>query len=548
MPPDASRRTRSGGIGWYIASLVAFTAAMLAKGSAAVLPPILLLIVWWRRGFISRTDILRTAPFFAISLILTLVNIWFQARAGMDAIREAGFVERALGAGAVVWFYAYTAVAPFALSFVYPQWDIRAGDPRWWLPVLAAVAVTTVLIWYRRYPLARACLFGWAFFCLALVPVMGFTDVYFMRYSLVADHYQYVAVIAVVAAAGVLLSRLKGAPGWILSPVVMIGAGALTWDQAGLYRDAKTLYLKTIESTPSAWLARNNLALLYTHESPADLHGARDQLQAAVETSPREPTLHNNLGSVLFQLNQFEAAAAAHREAIRLDPRLANAHSNLGADLLKLGQFAAAAEAYRSALRLNPTMDFLRADLARALEGLGQSQEANAQRQRALSKSSGTAQDHAASGDALFQLGRTEEAVAQYLEALRLNPKSAPILNNLGNALTRMGRYREAEGYLRQALRIRPDDPAAHNNLGNVLQRTNRVEEAVAAHRLALEKGARADLAPVHNDLGTALARLGRLDEAAEHFREALKLDPRHAPARSNLGRAEELLRSNRPN
>ena len=42
-------------------------------------------------------------------------------------------------------------------------------------------------------------LFAWGFFCVSLLPVMGLTDVYFMKYSLVADHYQYAALIGVIA-------------------------------------------------------------------------------------------------------------------------------------------------------------------------------------------------------------------------------------------------------------------------------------------------------------------------------------------------------------
>ncbi len=47
---------------------------------------------------------------------------------------------------------------------------------------------------------------------MALVPVMGFTDVGFMQYSLVADHYQHIAIIGVItlAAAGYGLWRRNG--------------------------------------------------------------------------------------------------------------------------------------------------------------------------------------------------------------------------------------------------------------------------------------------------------------------------------------------------
>src|SRR5258708_39177890 len=38
---------------WYWLSLFAFLAALLSKGSAAILPLVLLLIAWWQRGRIA---------------------------------------------------------------------------------------------------------------------------------------------------------------------------------------------------------------------------------------------------------------------------------------------------------------------------------------------------------------------------------------------------------------------------------------------------------------------------------------------------------------
>ena len=37
-----------------------------------------------------------------------------------------------------------------------------------------------------------------SFFCVALLPVMGFCDVGFMKYSLVADRYLHLALLAVL--------------------------------------------------------------------------------------------------------------------------------------------------------------------------------------------------------------------------------------------------------------------------------------------------------------------------------------------------------------
>jgi len=119
---------------------------MLSKGSAAVLPVLLLLISWWLRppaivptpvsaknGLFSyiRRDLLRTAPFFVIALVLAAVNVWFQNHGEHAAIRTAGFMERLLGAGGVTWFYLFKASFPFNLVFIYPEWNIESGNPLW---------------------------------------------------------------------------------------------------------------------------------------------------------------------------------------------------------------------------------------------------------------------------------------------------------------------------------------------------------------------------------------------------------------------------------
>ncbi len=184
---------------WYCLSLAAFVLAMLGKGSTAVLPALVLGIVLWLRP-LTRRDLLWTLPFFAVAAALTAVNVWFQTRGTEVVIRNAGLADRLAGGGAVVWFYLYKALLPLDLAFVYPQWHVNAGKSLSWLPLLAALALTAFL-WLYRKTWTRPLLFAWGFFCVALVPVMGFVDVGFMQYSLVADHYQHIAIIGLIALA-----------------------------------------------------------------------------------------------------------------------------------------------------------------------------------------------------------------------------------------------------------------------------------------------------------------------------------------------------------
>ena len=212
---------------------------------------------------------MRIAPFFAVAAVLAGVNVWFQTHGTEVVIRTAGFTERLLGAGGVVWFYLYKALLPFDLAFIYPQWHIQVGNPLWWLPLAAALAVTAVL-WRYRESWSRPLLFAWGFFCVALLPVMGFTDVGFMEYSLVADHYQHICTDRCdCTGVGGLWSAwhrgTRGSAQRAAMVVAVVAVGALmflTWRQSGLYRDPMTLYQAALEKNPDCWMAHNNLGFV----------------------------------------------------------------------------------------------------------------------------------------------------------------------------------------------------------------------------------------------------------------------------------------------
>ncbi len=302
----SARRDKTGAVWlWYGLSLAAFVLAMLSKGSVAVLPLLLLLIVWWRQRQVGLRDVARTAPFFLVAILLTVVNLWFQTHGIDTVIREASLAQRLAGAGAVIWFYLSKAFLPLGLLFVYPPWQIEAGQLLWWLPLLAALVVTA-LLWRKRDSSnavsVRAVLFAWLVFGVSLTPVLGFADVGFMRYSLVADHYQHIAIIAVAALVAAAWSRwhqqAQGSVRWVSSAAAVTIAGILallTWRQNEYYGDPVTLYEATLEKYPTCWMA------------------------------------HNNLGLALVKAKKISEAIDHYREAVRLKPDFPEALSNWGA-------------------------------------------------------------------------------------------------------------------------------------------------------------------------------------------------------------------------
>ena len=441
---------------WYWLSLLAFVLAMLGKGSVAVLPVLLLGIVWWLRP-LTRRDLLRTAPFFAVAVALAGVNVWFQTHGMGEVIRTADFTERLLGAGGVAWFYLYKALLPIDLAFVYAQWHIGTGNPLWWLPLSAAMAVTAVL-WLYRKGWSRPLLFAWGFFCVALIPVMGFTDVYFMRFSLVADHYQHIAIIGAIALAAAGWSiwhqRMRGAAYWAASaiPIAALGTLAfLTWQQSGLYRDEITLYGDTLQKNPNCWLAYNNLGY--------DLYG-RGRRQEAIEH---------------------------YMQALRLKDDYSDAHNNLGVALVETGRPQDAIEHLKQALQLMPDRADTHYNMGNALVALGQYQQSIEHYEKALAMKSDYYMAHNNLGIALDLAGRPREAIEHYQQVLRLNPDSAEVYNNLGLLMEKEGRLSEAIECYEQALRLKPDLDAAYTNLSSAYSKMGRPAEAIAVAQKALE-------------------------------------------------------------
>ena len=64
-----------------------------------------------------------------------------------------------------------------------------------------------MLLWRFRQRIGRAPLAALGCFVVGLAPVLGFFDVYYFRYSYVADHFQYLAGIGLIALMAAALTR-----------------------------------------------------------------------------------------------------------------------------------------------------------------------------------------------------------------------------------------------------------------------------------------------------------------------------------------------------
>jgi tetratricopeptide (TPR) repeat protein len=139
---------------------------------------------------------------------------------------------------------------------------------------------------------------------------------------------------------------------------------------------------------------------------------------------------------------------------------------------------------------------------------------------------------------AYIRLGRPEWA-RPLLQALATsNPKESLYPYWLGRLDYDAQQYNSAIAQFKQALAISPEMSRAYDNLGLCYFNQNNVELALASYRTALELD-RTSLHPSpwpHLNLAIALQFLDRRDEAEAQLHEALRLDPKLAPAQYQLG------------
>ena len=562
--------------GRYALALGLFAAGLLSKSIVVTLPAALLIYHWWQTGRVTRTDLVRLAPFFGLALVITALDLSFYTSREPLALGYS-LVERALIAARALWFYAGKLVWPTGLAGIYPLWEVSAADPVAWAYVAAAAALVAAL-WFGRQRLGRGPLAGILFFAVTLSPVLGFVDYGYMQFSLVADRFQYLAGLGVLAvllgAARCGVDRLpaparRAAAGALVLALAMLGA--LTWRQAGIYRDDVAFFSHILAHNPEARDAHLNL--VGPLSEAGRLEDALAAARVAVQQRPEHALGYSNLGRTLVLLERFEEAEGVLRTALELDPRNVTAHQNLGEAVRKQKQYEEAIAMYRAALAIKADYAAAHGGLGAALFELERYEESLAALDRALALDPGApsaGKTALFAGRAARELGRSREAEEQFRKAIALAPDSLEPLLELSGLLFGEDRAEEAEEYLHRARQLRPNDPLTLHKVAEALRNAGRGQEALAAYRGALRTDpefahAHVGLAAALVDLqryqealeslgrpdslkmdpataatshflaGRALKELGRMPEAAARFEQAIESDPNHAEALDHL-------------
>lgn len=411
--------------GRYFASLALFACALLSKTVTASLPAALLLGLWWKEAPALRRRALELVPFLALGIPLGLLTAWLeQSQVGaVGEFWQQTPLERALIAGRALWFYAGKLVWPQPLAFIYPRWQVDAGEAWQWLFPLSALAVVAAGISARRR-FGRGPLTALLFFGGTLMPALGFFDVAPMRFSYVADHFQYHASLGLLALFGAALAfaarRLPKAARRASAVALLAALALLSQRQTLVYRDLLSLWSDTVAKNPEGWMPQVNLG--HALEERGDLPGAIARYRRSLELRPGYARANINLGSALSRTGDLDAAERHLREALEVAWASATAHFDLGNVLKKQKRSSEAEEHYRLALRFDPEHTGAHTNLGVLLLARGDAAGALEHYRAVLRREPGSPAAHANFASAALALGELQQAEVALRESLRLDP------------------------------------------------------------------------------------------------------------------------------
>jgi Flp pilus assembly protein TadD len=420
----AAAEARARGL-WYVVAVVTGLLACLAKPMAVTLPLVLLLLDLWT-GRITRGSVWRIMvekiPFFAMAGVTAMLTILAQesAKASVDAVPIGLRMANAVLAYAT---YVRRTVWPSGLAAFYPHTaTMRALDAIPGMPPAAASAGLSVaeigsavallgIITGAAAALARPraghgmpwLAFGWAWFVVMLVPVIGLVQV---GSQATADRYFYLPgaglEFGLVMTIGEALRRAARRWESLRRPCVVAASGFA----------AACLVILAI-------LAHRQVSTWRTDEA---------LWRHATAVVPRNAIAESLLASALALQGRTAEAVEHHLAALRIDPSLRDSLTNLGLLLSDGGRPAEALPLLERASVVWPDDADMRVNLAICLARLGRTHDARSAFMQALASEPDNAKHRYNFAMLLESSGDPAAAVRELDLVLASDPAFAPAL------------------------------------------------------------------------------------------------------------------------
>ncbi len=342
--------------GKYLFSLVALSLALLAKPSAVVLPALFLLLDWWplKRDFARWGNLLaEKIPFVLVVLGCSFAAVFAQGEGGgLKSLADYPLIPRIATVFAGYSIYLGKLFFPTGQGIFYPYQLYQPG-------VASGAALLLILIsifcvsWRKERPYL---LFGWGWFLISLVPVIGIVQVGGQSY---ADRWSYLPHIGLLLSLSLLWQEFgfHRFTRWIATTLVFI-CGMLTFQQLPHWRSSEAIFRHTLEVAPENFMSEMNLGVALRENGKEQ--EAHQHFENAVLLRPFYPDALNNLAISKLNLGRLSEAESLFRRAIASNPASLQLRANLIQLLVKQQMPGAALDELVISLKIDFNNQYIR--------------------------------------------------------------------------------------------------------------------------------------------------------------------------------------------
>ncbi|MBU3680022.1 MAG: tetratricopeptide repeat protein, partial [Candidatus Kapabacteria bacterium] len=461
---------------YFLACCLAFIASCLSKAMAVPLPIALVLLDYVHQRRLTIRSVAEKLPLLAASVWFGITALTIQSKVAIAAFDVITPFQRVAFAGYSFVMYWVKMVFPFGLATFHPYPTLEAGgeiNPLYFLmPIIALFMIALPVYLTRRHvDTQRLVVLGIGLFTLFVALVLQLISV---GQVIMAERYTYVPYVGSLLLLSYVFWRLiarRPLIGWGVSIVFIIACVVLTYAQAGVWKNSKTLWTQVIERYPYEWTESAG-RITVTRVGAASAYGSRASYlmnKGADEEAFSDLRVLEIVGSTDWKGQQMLGVMYGRRQdyqrsievltkVIAMVPQSPEPYYNRGVSYAMSGSHAEAASDFESAI----SRGIIEPDLRTCVFG--------------------AARENLDAVRYDLCLAAAERATAMYP-----NDAEGPFL--AGTALVNLKRYDDAISMLRRTVTLKPDYAVAWFNLAVAYKQRGTSDQARTAAKRAADLG-----------------------------------------------------------
>lgn len=323
----------------YALCLISFILALMSKPMAVSLPIILRILDFYPLRRIQKGTkkiLIEKIPLFALSILVSLVTIWFQYKGG--ALRSWEVIPLTSRIIIAIWayvFYLFKILMPFNLAPVYPYPSTISFLTIGYMGSFILLSIISVISLKKKLITAV-----WLYYIVTLIPVIGIIQV---GGHVAADRYTYLPSLGPSLLIGLGVRYvIEGYAKRLyqgLTIIVLLGLlgilATASINQMAFWEDSLTLWYREIKLFPDVKISYNSRGNAYHNRG--DYRKALNDYNKAIEIDPDYAHAYYNRGIVYYDLGDYLQAKRDIGIAIGLNPRYGKAYYCMGLIYSKTG-------------------------------------------------------------------------------------------------------------------------------------------------------------------------------------------------------------------